>query len=214
MILEPMALTAGEPIGSMGNDSPLAVMSNDAPLLFNYFKQLFAQVSNPPLDAIREELVTSTRSMIGSEQNLFDETPEHCRQLTITEPVLTNEYLEKIRAIDINGIRTKTLSTLFEVESEGALKVAMDRLCREASQAIEDGYAILILSDRGVDADHAPIPSLLAIAGVHHHLIREGTRTKVGLIVESADAREVDHFAALIRYGAAAGNPYRASELP
>ncbi|MCH8310700.1 MAG: glutamate synthase subunit alpha, partial [Chloroflexi bacterium] len=212
MILEPMALTAGEPIGSMGNDSPLAVMSNDAPLLFNYFKQLFAQVSNPPLDAIREELVTSTRSMIGSEQNLFDETPEHCRQLTITEPVLTNEYLEKIRAIDINGIRTKTLSTLFEVESEGALKVAMDRLCREASQAIEDGYAILILSDRGVDADHAPIPSLLAIAGVHHHLIREGTRTKVGIIVESGEAREVAHFAALISYGAAAINPYLAFE--
>ena len=212
MILEPMALTGGEPTGSMGNDSPLAVMSEKSQLLFNYFKQLFAQVSNPPLDAIREELVTSTRSMIGSEQNLFDETAEHCRQLTITEPVLTNEELEKIRGIEVNGIRTKTLSTLFDVESEDTLRQAMDRLCGEASQAIEDGYSILILSDRGVDRDRAPIPSLLAIAGVHHHLIREGTRTKVGIVVESGEAREVAHFASLISYGAAAVNPYLAFE--
>jgi glutamate synthase domain-containing protein 2/glutamate synthase domain-containing protein 1/glutamate synthase domain-containing protein 3 len=212
MILEPMALTGGEPTGSMGNDSPLAVLSEKAPLLFNYFKQLFAQVSNPPLDAIREELVTSTRSMIGSEQNLFDETAEHCRQLTITEPVLTNEELEKIRAVNVNGIRAKTLSTLFDVESEGALRQALDRLCREASQAIRDGHSILILSDRGLDPDHAPIPSLLAVGGVHHHLIREGTRTSVGIVVESGEAREVAHFASLISYGAAAINPYLAFE--
>ena len=213
MLIEPKALTGAEPVGSMGNDAPLAALSDQSPLLFNYFKQLFAQVSNPPLDAIREELVTSLSATLGSEQNLFDETPTHCRQLRIKEPVLTNRDLEKIRNINEGSLRAQTLSTLFEPDQgNGALKRAMERLCREASKAVREGYAILILSDRGVDHDHAPIPSLLATAGVHHHLIRQGIRTKVGLVVESGEPREVAHFGLLIGYGAGAVNPYLAFE--
>ena len=212
MILEPMALTGVDPVGSMGTDVPLAVMSDQSPVLFHYFRQRFAQVSNPPLDSIREELVTSTRAMIGRELNLFDETPEHCRQLTVKEPFITNVELEKIRRIDVDGIRAKTLSTLFDPEKRGGLKEAMGRLRREASEAIEEGYSILILSDRGVDADHAPVPSLLATSGVHHHLIREGTRTRCGLVVESGEPRDIAHLALLIGYGAGAINPYMVFE--
>ena len=208
MILEPMAETGADPVGSMGTDVPLAVMSKQSPVLFHYFRQRFAQVSNPPLDSIREELVTSTRAMIGRELNLFDETPEHCRQLTVKEPFLTNAELEKIREIDVNGIRSKTISILFDPEERNGLRRAMDRLRAEASQAIEEGYSILILSDRGVDPDHAPIPSLLATAGVHHHLIRAGTRTRCGLVVESGEPRDIAHLALLIGYGAGAINPY------
>ena len=213
MILEPMAETGAEPIGSMGNDTPLAVLSDQGPLLFNYFKQLFAQVSNPPLDAIREELVTSVETFIGSEGNLFEETPEHCHQLHLKEPVLTNRELEKIRAISKGRLRSRTLQSLFKPEEgPGALKLALDALCDQASAAVREGCSILILSDRGVDQRHAPIPSLLATAGVHHHLIREGTRTKVGIVVESGEPREVPHFALLFGYGAGAVNPYLAFE--
>ncbi len=212
IILEPMALTGADPVGSMGTDVPLAVMSEQSPVLFHYFRQRFAQVSNPPLDSIREELITSTRAMIGRERNLFDESPEHCRQLTIKEPFITNSDLEKIREIDVNGIRSKTLSMLFDPEERGGLKNAMDRLCREASQAIDEGYSILILSDRGVDSEHAPIPSLLATAGVHHHLIREGSRTRCGLVVESGEPRDIAHLALLVGYGAGAVNPYMVFE--
>ena len=212
MILGPMAADGIEPTGSMGNDAPLAVLSENTPLLFSYFKQLFAQVSNPPLDAMREELVTSTRAMIGSERNLFEETPEHCRQLMLKEPILTDEQLEQIRRIDANGIRSTTLSILFDPRDAGSLEEAVDRVCEEAGEAVEEGYAILILSDRGVDAEHAPIPSLLATAAVHHHLIRLGTRTRVGLVVESGEPREVAHFALLLGYGAGAINPYLAFE--
>ena len=213
MIIEPMAETGAEPVGSMGNDTPLAVLSDQSPLLFSYFKQLFAQVSNPPLDAIREELVTSVETFIGAEGNLFEETPEQCRQLKISEPILTNRELEKIRTISSSGLRAKTLPTLFEPASgPGSMKRAMDALCDQASAAVREGCTILILSDRGVDRDHAPIPSLLATAGVHHHLIRDGTRTKVGLVLESGDPREVAHFALLFGYGAGAVNPYLAFE--
>ena len=209
MILEPMAVTGTEPIGSMGNDTPLAVLSDRSPLLFNYFKQLFAQVSNPPLDAIREELVTSVETFIGSEGNLFDETPEQCHQLKLNEPVLTNRELEKVRAINRGRRKAKTLSTLFKPGGgPGALRRATDDLCARASAAVREGNTIIILSDRGVDRHHAPIPSLLATAGVHHHLIREGTRTKVGLVIESGEPREVAHFAVLFGYGAGAINPY------
>ncbi|MCI0440548.1 MAG: glutamate synthase subunit alpha, partial [Chloroflexi bacterium] len=219
MIMEPMALNGAEPVGSMGNDSPLAVLSDQGPLLFNYFKQLFAQVSNPPLDAIREELVTSLSATIGPEQNLLSETPEHCHQLRLDGPVLTNKQLEQIRDLGTTpplnpplskggttggiSLRAKTLSTLFPADNgKAALKKAMDNLCAEASKAIAEGYTILVLSDRGVDRDHAAIPSLLATAGVHHRLIREGTRMKAGLVVESGEPREVAHFALLIGYGA------------
>ena len=213
MIMEPMAVNGTEPIGSMGNDTPLAVLSEQSPNLFGYFKQLFAQVSNPPLDAIREELVTSISGTLGAEQNLFDETPEHCRQLRIHSPILTNHDLEKIRSINLRKLKAKTLKMLFKPDDgKGSMKKAMDSLCKEASQAVRDGYTILILSDRGVDNDHAPIPSLLATSGVHHHLIREGTRTKVGLVVESGEPREVAHFSLLIGYGAGAINPYLAFE--
>ena len=213
MLMEPMAATGTEPIGSMGNDAPIAVLSDRPQIVFNYFKQLFAQVTNPPLDAIREELVTSTESFIGSEQNLFEETPKHCHQLKLKEPLLTDYELEKIRNINVGDIRSITILTLFEVNAgEGALEKALDELCHKASQAIVDGYSIIILSDRGVDSQHAPIPSLLATSAVHHHLIQEGSRTKVGLVVESGEPREVAHFALLIGYGAGAINPYLAFE--
>ncbi len=213
MLMEPMAVNGQDPVGSMGSDIPLAVLSDTNPLLFNYFRQLFAQVSNPPLDAIREELVTSLETFAGSEQNLFDETPEHAHQLKLKEPFLTNRELEKIRNIDHGKMRAKTISTLFQPSlGEGAMKAAMDRVREEASQAVAEGYTLIILSDRGVDRDHAPIPSLLATSGVHHHLIREGTRTKVALIVESGEPRDVHHFALLIGYGAAGVNPYLAFE--
>ena len=213
IILEPMASMGTEPIGSMGNDTPLAVLSDKSPLLFNYFKQLFAQVTNPPLDAIREELVTSADSFIGVELNLFDETPEHCRGLKLKEPVVTIEELAKIQNMDSGSIRSATLSTLFEVDAgPTALEDALSVLCQEAAKAVANGLSILILSDRGVDSRHAPIPSLLATAAVHHHLIREGTRTKVGLVIESGEPREVAHFALLIGYGAGAISPYLAFE--
>jgi len=213
MILEPMGSTGGEPIGSMGNDTPIAVLSDMNPLLYSYFKQLFAQVSNPPLDAIREELVTSLETFIGSEQNLFEETPQHVHQLRLKEAFLTNEELAKIREIDAGSIRSRTLSTLFDAAAdEGAMSGALDRLCAGASQAVKDGASILILSDRGVGREHVAIPALLAVGAVHHHLIREGTRTKVGIVVESAEPREVHHMAVLIGYGAGAINPYLALE--
>jgi len=212
-LMNPMAVTGQEPDGSMGNDAPPAVLSDRPQLLFAYFKQLFAQVSNPPLDAIREELVTSLESFIGSEQNLFQETPKHCHQLRLLHPVVTNHDLEKIRHVSRGDIRATTLSILFNPkEGPGALERALDELCRKVSEAVTEGYSILILSDRGVDGDHAPMPSLLATSAVHHHLIREGTRMKVGLVVESGEPREVHQFALLVGYGAGAVNPYLAFE--
>src|SRR5690606_22812996 len=205
--------TGAEPVGSMGNDAPLAVLSDMNPLLFQYFKQLFAQVSNPPLDAIREELVTSLETLIGPEKNLFEETPEHAHQLRLKEPFLTNAELAKIRDLNKGALRSETLSTLFDASAgEGAMREAVERLCRDASRAIEEGASILILSDRGVDREHIAIPSLLAVGAVHHHLIREGTRIKVGIVVESGEPREVHHMAVLIGYGAGAVNPYLAFE--
>ena len=209
ILLEPMAVNGAEPTGSMGNDAPLAVLSDRPQLLFTYFKQLFAQVSNPPLDAIREELVTSVSINLGAQRNLFEETPLHARQLRLPSPVLTERDLEKIKAVDRPGIKAATLSLLFPAdEGPGAMDRAMDALRRGASEAIEAGCTILVLSDRGVGPHHAAIPSLLATAGVHHHLIREGERTKVGIVVESAEPREVAHLALLIGYGAGAVCPY------
>jgi glutamate synthase domain-containing protein 2/glutamate synthase domain-containing protein 1/glutamate synthase domain-containing protein 3 len=211
MILAPMAANGQEPVGSMGTDTPLAVLSDKSPLLFQYFKQLFAQVTNPPVDSIREEMVMSAETTIGSEQNLFEETPHHCRQLSLKNPILTNEQLEKIKRLARPGLRTITLSTLFHVaDGEKGLRAALDELCQQASRAIEDGCTIIVLSDRGVNAEWAPIPSLLATGAVHHHLIREGTRTKCGLVVESGEPREVMHFCLLVGYGAGAINPYLA----
>jgi glutamate synthase (ferredoxin) len=213
ILLAPMATAGQEPVGSMGTDTSLAVLSNRPRLLYDYFKQLFAQVTNPPLDAIREELVTSMESTIGPERNLLKAEPESCHQITIKAPVLNNYEVAQLRHITVHGFRSATLSMLFPVaEGSRGLERAIEKLCRQTSQAIERGYSILILSDRGVDLEHAPIPSLLATAAVHHHLVREGTRTKAGLVIETGDAREVHHCALLMGYGAGAINPHLAFE--
>ena len=211
MLTTVMAEQGTEAIGSMGNDAPLAVLSDQNQILYNYFKQLFAQVTNPPLDAIREELVTSLRAFVGREQNLFGETPEHCRQLRLDSPIISDSELAQIKAMDQEGLRTGTLSALYDTEAgKGALKKALDGLREQVSQSIESGCTIIVLSDRGADSRWAPIPSLLTVSAVHHHLTREGTRTKAALVLESGDAREVHHFALLVGYGAGAINPYLA----
>jgi glutamate synthase (NADPH/NADH) large chain len=211
MILAPMATNGQEPVGSMGTDTPLAVLSNKPQPLYNYFKQLFAQVTNPPIDPIREELVTSTETTIGAEDNLFEESASHCRQLQLKQPILTNEELERIKRLNVEGLRTITLTTLYRVaDGETGLRAALDSLCKGASDAIESGYTIIVLSDRGVNAEYAAIPALLATSAVHHHLIREGTRTRAGLVVESGEPREAMHFCLLVGYGAGAVNPYLA----
>ena len=215
MIMGPMARDANEPVGSMGNDAPLAVLSARSQPLYNYFKQLFAQVTNPPVDAIREELIMSVETAIGSEGNLLRPRPESARQIQLKSPILKNQELEKLRQLDgrSHGFKAVTLPMLFRVNQGGlGLRQAMAELCRRASEAIVEGCEIIILSDRGLSRDQAPIPALLAVAGVHHHLIREGTRTRVGLVVESGEPREVHHFSLLIGYGAGAINPYLAFE--
>lgn len=208
-ILEPMAKNGVEPVGSMGNDAPLAVLSEKPQLLYNYFKQLFAQVTNPPIDAIREEIVTAVGTTIGSEKNLIKPEPDGCQRIRLKTPILSNEELAKIRHIKQDGYQTVTLPILFKVnEGSQGLERAMDNLFRQADRAIEEGHNLLILSDRGVDRENAAIPALLALSGLHHHLIREGTRTKVSLLLESGEPREVHHFALLLGYGASAINPY------
>jgi glutamate synthase (ferredoxin) len=213
IIMAPMAKSGEEAIGSMGTDTPLAVLSDRAPILFNYFKQLFAQVTNPPLDAIREELVTSMATALGPELNLLEPTPESCRMIKIPSPVFDNDALAKLRHQNLPGFKTVSLQMGFPVSEGGAgLRRAMDELCAAVSTAIAEGAAIVILSDRAMNKSLAPIPSLLATSGVHHHLVREGTRTKATLIVETGEAREVHHFCLLIGYGASAINPYLAFE--
>ena len=213
LILRPMALGAEEPLGSMGTDTPLAVLSQRPRLLYDYFKQLFAQVTNPPLDAIREELVTSMESTIGPERNLLRPEPESCRQIVIKYPIIDNDALAKVRHTTVPGFRSVTLPMLYaSAEGGPGLERALDALKRQAREAVADGHTVLILSDRGVSRELAPIPSLLATAGVHHHLVREGMRTRCALVVESGDAREVHHVALLIGYGAGAVNPYLAFE--
>ena len=217
ILLAPMALRGMEALGSMGTDTPLAVLSERPRLVFDYFKQLFAQVTNPPLDAIREEIVTSVASTIGPEQNLLEPGPASCRQLALPTPIIDNDELAKIIHIDDDGqfpgLRCKVLSGLYRVEDGGdGLRSALGRVCAEASQAIEDGARVLVLSDRNADSGDAPIPSLLLTAAVHHHLVRTKQRTMTGLVVEAGDAREVHHMALLIGYGAGAINPYLAFE--
>jgi glutamate synthase (ferredoxin) len=214
VLLQPMAINGEEPVGSMGTDTSLAVLSDRPRVLFDYFKQLFAQVTNPPLDAIREELVTDMGSTIGPERNLLEPEPESCRQIGIRYPIIHNEHVAKLRHLPpASSFRSTTLSLLFDPEKGGAaLEQAMTDLCRRASDAVAAGYDILILSDRGVGPKAAPIPSLLATAGVHHHLVREGSRTRCALVVECGDAREVHHVSLLLGYGAGVVNPYLAFE--
>ncbi|HEB91393.1 MAG TPA: glutamate synthase large subunit [Deltaproteobacteria bacterium] len=212
-LIAPMVANAKEPLGSMGEDSALACLSDRSRLLFHYFKQNFAQVTNPAIDSIRERPVMTLESTLGLERNLLEETPEHAQLLRLHRPVLRNAQLEAIRKIDKPGFKAQTLSTLYKVAEGGkGLRAAVDQLCREASQAIASGANILILSDRGVNPELAPIPSLLATGAVHHHLIRESSRTQCGLVVETGEAREVAHFALLVGYGAGAINPYLAFE--
>ncbi|MFH8477151.1 glutamate synthase large subunit [Streptomyces sp. NPDC018000] len=217
VILAPMARTAGEPLGSMGTDSPIAALSERPRLLFDYFTQLFAQVTNPPLDAIREELVTSLRSSLGPQGNLLEPTAASCRSVTLPFPVIDNDELAKLIHInadgDMPGMKAATLSGLYRVGGGGdALAARIEQICTEVDAAIEDGARLVVLSDRHSDAEHAPIPSLLLTSAVHHHLIRTKQRTRVGLLVEAGDVREVHHVALLIGYGAAAVNPYLAME--
>ncbi|MFO0779924.1 MAG: glutamate synthase large subunit [Nitrospira sp.] len=209
MVITPMIVTGEEAISSMGTDTPLAVLSDRPQLLFKYFKQLFAQVTNPPIDPIREQLVMSLVTNIGPKPNLMDESPESCRRIKVQQPILTNADLQKIRGISDPHFKSKTLRMLFRVaEGPGGLGEAVDDLCQQASQAIKEGYEFLILSDRGVNEEWAPIPSLIGISAVHHHLVRECTRTEVGLILETGEPRDVHQFACLIGYGAGTINPY------
>jgi glutamate synthase (ferredoxin) len=216
ILINPMAATGTEPVGAMGDDVALAVLSERPQLLYSYFKQLFAQVTNPPIDAIREEIIMATEMAIGPEGNLLEPDPRSAHQLEMPSPVLSNEELEKIRGLSTggpHGFKTITLPILFRVADGGAgLRKAIEQLLDRSSEAISEGHNVIILSDRGHDANEAPIPALLAVSAVHHHLVRAGTRTQVGLVLESGEPREVHHFALLIGYGASAVNPYLAFE--
>lgn len=210
-IIAPMAEDGKEPVGSMGTDVPLAILSDQPQHISNYFKQLFAQVTNPPIDPIRERLVMSLATFIGNNGNMLVEDPLSCHTVALKHPVLTNKDLEKIRSIDTGIFQAKTLQCYFRADGQpGSLKKALDRICRYAVDAVEDGFEVLILQDRAIDSEHAPIPSLLSTAAIHHHLIRKGYRGKVGIIVEAGDVWEVHHFACLIGFGATAINPYLA----
>jgi glutamate synthase domain-containing protein 2/glutamate synthase domain-containing protein 1/glutamate synthase domain-containing protein 3 len=212
-LIAPMAAEGKWAIGSMGNDEALACLSDRPRMLYHYFKQLFAQVTNPAMDSINEGTVMSLYSTLGAEKNLLEETPEHARMLRATRPILTNDELERIRQIALPGFAARTLPTLFKIGDAGdGLRGALEALCNDAAQAVRDGVNLLVLSDRGVTPELAPIPMLLATGAVHHHLVREGLRTQCGLVCETAEARDVAQFALLIGYGAGAINPYLAFE--
>jgi glutamate synthase domain-containing protein 2/glutamate synthase domain-containing protein 1/glutamate synthase domain-containing protein 3 len=201
---------AEDPIGAMGTDIPLAVLSEKPQLLYNYFKQLFAQVTNPPIDAIREKIVTSTYSLFGCEQNLLTSSELNCRKIRANSPILTNEEMEKLRNVSLEGFKSITISSLFNVHRENDMEAALDTIFEAADIAIENGYNIIILSDKGADKDKAPIPALLCASGLHHHLLRRGIRMKTSIVVETGEPREVHHFACLIGYGVNGINPYLA----
>jgi len=214
-ILTPMAVNGQEPVGSMGDDTPLAVLSDRPKLLFNYFKQLFAQVTNPPIDPLREGLVMSLMTFTGKRRNILDETPEHCRQLKLPHPILTNEDIERLRSINRDDFKVATVSALFDSDARTpgrAFRRGLDALIDSAGSAIKDGATLLIISDRGISQTKAPIPSLLATSAVHHSLLNRGLRGEAGLIVESGEPREVMHFCLLAGFGANAINPYLAFE--
>ncbi len=212
-MLLPMIREKRDPLGSMGNDSSLACLSDQSRMLYDYFKQLFAQVTNPAIDSIREEIIMSLECYIGPEANLVTTTPDHCHRLLIEHPILSNEQLAAIKQMDHRGWKTKTIDiTWSKNEANAGLTAALDRICAEVEEAIEDGYQLAILSDRNTNSDNVPLPSLLATGAVHHHLVRNFKRTRIGLVVESGEAREVHHHCLLIGYGADAINPYLAFE--
>ncbi|MBD2126980.1 glutamate synthase large subunit [Microcoleus sp. ZQ-A2] len=213
LLLTPMARDGVEAVGAMGADTPLAVLSDRPKLLYEYFQQLFAQVTNPPIDSIREEIITSAETTIGSERNLLKPEPESCHLIELKTPILSNEELAKLKHINEGQFKSVTLPILFDPkQGVQGLETAMEEICTQANRAIEAGVNLIILSDRGVNPDNAPIPALMAVSGLHHHLIREGTRTRVGLVLESGEPREVHHYATLIGYGCGAINPYLAFE--
>lgn len=213
IILKPMAEEGKEPVGSMGNDTPHAFLSNRPQLLFEHFKQLFAQVTNPPIDPIREDIVMSMESFAGIGSNILDECPEHCRKLSIPDPILSDGELDRIKNISSGGFRAKTVYMFFDPLRDNDLKKVLDRICYEGAYAVEEGYNFLVLSDRGVNREKAALPSLLALSAVHQHLVARSIRTQISIIVESAEPREVNHFALLLAYGADAINPYLAYEV-
>ncbi len=209
VMLAPLAINGEEAIGSMGNDTPLAVLSDRRPLLYSYFKQLFAQVTNPPIDPIREAVVMSVQSLVGSERNLLDETPEHARQLVIDNPILRDDELERLRQVESDVFKAHTIDFTWPVaEGAAGLEPALERICADADAALAGGANILIVSDRAVGPERVAMPSLLAVGAIHHHLVRAGTRLQAGLVVESGEPRSVQSVAVLIGYGAAAVNPY------
>jgi glutamate synthase (NADPH/NADH) large chain len=206
-IIKPMAVDGKEPVGSMGTDVPLAILSDKPQHLSSYFKQFFAQVTNPPIDPIRERLVMSLATFIGNNGNLLDEDKMHCHCVMLKHPILKNHHLEKLRSIDTGLFHAKTLQTYFKADGlPGSLEKGLARLCRYAEDAVDDGFEVLILSDRAIDSEHAPIPSLLAVSAVHHHLIKKGRRGAVGIVAESGDVWEVHHFACLLAFGWQPGN--------
>ncbi|WP_038183291.1 glutamate synthase large subunit [Vibrio rhizosphaerae] len=212
-IILTLAQTGYEPLGSMGADWPLAVLSHQSQHLSHYFKQLFAQVTNPPIDPIRERMVMSLNTYLGKDQNLLSESPAHCRKVELESPVISNAELEKLRAIDNEHLQAKTLDIVFQASGEpGKLERALKRICQYAEDAVIDGYSIILLTDRAVNSNHAAIPGMLAVGAVHHHLIRKGLRAKCGIVIETGDARETHHFATLLGYGANAVNPYLVTE--
>ena len=212
IVLRPMLTLGKEGVGSMGTDVSLAVLSEKPQLLFRYFKQLFAQVTNPPVDAIREELVMELTTYLGPEQNLLDESPEHAHRIELSHPVISNEQLEKIRTLARGHFKSATITTLFDIHRRHSMRDKMEEICEEAEALVKGGVSLLILSDRTPDKTRAPIPSLLAVSGVHHHLIRKGLRTRTSILLESGEPREVSQFALLFGYGANAVNPYLAFE--
>lgn len=213
LLLTPMARDGVEAIGSMGSDTPLAVLSDRPKLLYDYFQQLFAQVTNPPIDSIREEIITSAVTTIGSERNLLQPEPESCHLIKLKTPILTDREMAQLKRLDQQDFRSVTLPILFSAaDGAGGMETQLQAIFRAADQAISSGATILVLTDRGLNAQQAPIPALLAVSGLHHHLIRQGTRTRVGLVLESGEPREVHHFALLIGYGCGAINPYLAFE--
>ncbi len=212
-LLKPMLENGQEPVGAMGNDTPHAVLSLKNHLLYTYFKQLFAQVTNPAIDSIREELVMSLDTYLGSEKNILEETPQHCAKIKAKSPIFSNEDLAKIKHIRLNGYKTKVIPVLFKAGDEKDFLRTLDKVCQQAEEAIREGYSFLILSDRGVNAEFAALPMLLAVAGVHHHLVKNALRTQISIILESAEPREVHHFALLFGYGADCVNPYLIEDI-
>lgn len=211
VVIKEMAQYGKEPVGSMGFDAPLAVLSEKPQHLSSYFKQLFAQVTNPPIDPIREKLVMSLTTIIGGSGNLLQEDKNFAHSIKLDHPILNNEELEKLRSVDTGKFQSKTIYTYFKADGqEGNLRKAIDRICRYATDAVDDGFEVIVLSDRSMDSGHATIPSLLACSAVHHHLIRKGVRRKIGLVMEVGDVWEVHHFATLLGFGATAINPYLA----